>query len=68
MKKYLQLLPLSDIPNSEGFSFTGVGAGGKLYAKTVMKNEAGQFYVLQYTSLIGWLNNNTNTIFDAKRN
>lgn len=58
----IQVINLTHLPNVEGFKFIGVGANGQLYNMQVMKNSDGQYYVLNYSLLMGWLGINDNVL------
>jgi len=52
----IKILDLRHIPNTNGFKFTGIGYQGELYPDLEVKiNEFGQFYVIGYNNLFGWI-------------
>jgi len=46
---------LADLPNTEGFCFTGILDNGDRVDKIVRKNDKGLHYVDDFKSLMGWL-------------
>jgi len=59
----IEILSLTAIPNLTGFKFTGIGYNGEVYPDMeVLKNEFGQFYVIGYNNLIGWIKNTENKL------
>lgn len=59
----IRILDLRSIPNVEGFEFTGIVNSGEVYPDMkVLKNEFGQYYVVGYNKLLGWIGKNENQI------